>query len=58
MSGGIDKNLRSFDIGNAYFEQKSSFTNAHNDTITSLDSLGEDGCVYSGSKDGVVKVWT
>ena len=58
ISGSKDKHLRSYDISNVYFEQRGSFMNAHNDTITSLDSLSGDRNIYSGSKDGIVKVWT
>ena len=32
--------------------------NAHSDIITSLDSLSGTNQIYSGSKDGFVKVWT
>jgi len=31
ISGSKDKHLRSYDISNSYFEQKSSILNAHND---------------------------
>jgi len=31
ISGSKDKHLRSYNIGNQYFEQRSSVMNAHND---------------------------
>lgn len=58
MSGSKDKHLRSYNIGNHYFEQRSSVMNAHDDQISSLDSLKGSSHIYSGSRDGIVKVWT
>jgi len=58
ISGSKDKNMRSYDLSNIYFEQRSSVMNAHNDTINCLDSLKVSNHIYSGSKDGTVKVWS
>lgn len=32
--------------------------NAHNDQVNTLDSLKEGNLLYSGGRDGIVKVWS
>ena len=54
VSGSKDKNLRVYNSV-APFEPVNSVMNAHSDQINCLENDGS--FVYSGSRDGIVKVW-
>lgn len=54
VSGSKDKNLRVYNSMHP-FEPVNSVMNAHADQINCLENDGQ--FVYSGSRDGIVKVW-
>ena len=57
ISGSRDKNLRSYNVRSDLFLPGETVTNAHDDNITTLDTDKEQTTLYSGCKDGIVKVW-
>jgi WD40 repeat protein len=59
VSGSRDKNLRTYNLSkDPYNEQQPTVTNAHCDQITALASNKSFETLYSGCRDGSVKVWT
>jgi len=59
ISGSRDKNLRSYNLSNdPYSDSQPSVKNAHTDQITALASNKSFDTLYSGCRDGSVKVWT
>jgi WD40 repeat protein len=58
ISGSKDKCLRRFSIGERPFKSIEWVQNAHNDQINCLETDREQTTLYSGSKDGIVKVWS
>ena len=55
ISGSRDKNLRCWDYKNSM--NKDFIVNAHSDWINTLETDHLHKEMYSGSKDGIVKVW-
>jgi len=55
VSGSRDKNLRQWD--SKTFSHGSAVLSAHTDWINTLETDHEKKMMYSGCKDGVVKVW-
>ena len=58
VSGSRDKNLRVYDLRNPIPENFDNVINAHNDHINTLETDRDQNYLYSGSKDGIVKVWS
>jgi WD40 repeat protein len=56
VSGSRDKNLRCWDYSHLN-NNNSDVMQAHTDWINSLETDAENHELYSGGKDGVVKVW-
>lgn len=57
ISGSRDKNLRSWDYTSCA-QKYPDYLNAHTDQINCLETDFEKQTMYSGGKDGIVKVWT
>ena len=57
VSGSRDKNLRLYDLQQNNFPEISNCLNAHNDHINVLETDESQKYLYSGSRDGIVKVW-
>jgi WD40 repeat protein len=58
ISGSRDKCLRRYSIREYPFRSSEAQLNAHNDHINTLETDREQTTLYSGSKDGIVKVWS
>ena len=59
VSGSKDKNLRLYDLSlGGSFQESASILGAHNDHITVLETDESQQLLYSGSRDGIVKVWS
>ena len=58
VSGSRDKNLRLYDMSQSGFPEISNMLNAHNDHINVLETDESQQILYSGSRDGIVKVWS
>lgn len=58
MSGSRDKNLRAYDLSKSNFPELTSCLNAHNDWINVLETDESQQFLYSGGRDGMVKVWS
>lgn len=56
VSGSRDKNLRCWDYSNLQ-NKYSDVMQAHSDWINALETDSDKKEMYSGGKDGVVKVW-
>jgi len=56
ISGSRDKNLRSWDLNNMG-PKFSDVMGAHQDWINALETDQERTLMYSGGKEGIVKVW-
>ena len=50
--------MRSYNIENNKFFPGETVTNAHNDHINTFETDKEKSTLYSGSRDGIVKVWS
>lgn len=57
VSGSRDKNLRLYDLQSPGFPELSHNLTAHSDHINVLEADASQQTLYSGSRDGVVKVW-
>ena len=57
VSGSRDKNLRLYNLTNPNFVEQSNILSAHNDHINVLETDESQQYLYSGSRDGIVKVW-
>lgn len=58
ISGSRDKNLRCWDTQTlSSLNPNSAIMSAHSDWINTLETDTERRMMYSGCKDGVVKVW-
>ena len=57
VSGSRDKNLRLYDLTDQAFPELSNCLTAHNDHINVLETDESQQYLYSGSRDGIVKVW-
>ena len=57
VSGSRDKNLRLYDLTKNGFPELSGSLNAHNDYINALETDNSQQFLYSGSRDGIIKVW-
>lgn len=57
VSGSRDKNLRCWDSQQVTTGPSSAVMSAHSDWINSLETDVDRKMLYSGCKDGVVKVW-
>ena len=58
VSGSRDKNLRLYDLKSPTLENYENVINAHSDHINTLETDADQNYLYSGSKDGIVKVWS
>ena len=58
VSGSRDKNLRLYDLSQEGFPEADSCLQAHNDHINVLEADESQQLLYSGSRDGIVKVWS
>ena len=58
VSGSRDKNLRLYDLSQGGFPEAESCLSAHNDHINVLETDETSKLLYSGSRDGIVKVWS
>ena len=56
VSGSRDKNLRSWDY-DTYQQKYPDAMNAHSDWINTLETDEERSLMYSGGKEGIIKVW-
>lgn len=57
VSGSRDKNLRLYDLTQPNFPEISRCMAAHDDHINVLETDESQQFLYSGSRDGIVKVW-
>ena len=57
VSGSRDKNLRLYDLTKNGFPELSGSLNAHNGYINALETDNSQQFLYSGSRDGIIKVW-
>ena len=57
VSGSRDKNLRLYDLTQPNFPEQSNILTAHNDHVNVLETDESQQYLYSGSRDGIVRVW-
>ena len=50
--------LRLYDLESPHLENFANVQDAHNDHINTLETDADHNHLYSGSKDGIVKVWS
>ena len=58
VSGSRDKHIRTYDLtGDPYHDTQLCKMNAHSDWITTLENNASKTLLYSGCRDGSVKIW-
>ena len=58
VSGSRDKHIRTYDLtGDPYHDSQLCKMNAHSDWITTLENNASKTLLYSGCRDGSVKIW-